>query len=72
MTAHTGYPPFRMKAKDAASYCGMSETAFIRAVQSGEFPAGQRKTGGTFWLRRDLEQAMLGKPTHTQNFGQAI
>lgn len=65
------YPPFRMKAKDAAYYCGLSLSAFYRAVEAGELPQGKARLGGKFWLRSDLEAAMVdGKPQH--DFSQAI
>jgi hypothetical protein len=66
------YPPFRMKARAAAAYCDMSERAFLRAVEDGEFPPGQKRAGGTFWLRKDLEDAMLGRPLHKEVFGKRI
>ncbi|MEP3776268.1 MAG: hypothetical protein ABJM82_04500 [Shimia thalassica] len=62
-----------MKKSDAAYYCGMSASSFDRAVLAGEFPSGRVRTGGTFWLRNELEEAMLGKTRkpHT-DFSAAI
>ncbi len=65
MTVHDfAYPPFRMKLSEAARYCGLSPSSFLRAVENGEFPEGHTAKGGRFWLRSDLEKAMLD---HTGN-----
>ncbi|MBU3262104.1 hypothetical protein KPG71_18945 [Roseovarius sp. PS-C2] len=61
-----------MKAKIAAYYCGMSLNSFLRAVDAGELPKGQKATGGRFWLRDDLEQAMLDRDTVTPDFSTPI
>lgn len=53
-----GYPPYRMKALEAAEYCGMSKTSFLRAVANGEFPPGYKSTGGVYWKRADLERSI--------------
>ncbi|SEL24217.1 transcriptional regulator, AlpA family [Pacificibacter marinus] len=67
------YPPFRMKAQDAAYYCGMSTSAFLRAVDCGKFPKGIKTTGGRFWLRGELERAMVEGDTDPQHdFTQKI
>lgn len=68
-----GYPPYRMQADEAAYYCGMSVTSFRRAVDSGELPGGVKATGGRFWLRHELEAAMVNAdPAPAHNFGQKI
>ena len=56
-----GFPPFRMKAQMAAYYCCMSITQFYKAVEQNEFPEGRKTTGGRYWLRSDLEEAMAEK-----------
>lgn len=66
-----GYPPFRMKAVDAAYYTGMSISSFHLAVSKGEMPAGRKATGGCYWLREDLEKAMVDK-TVQHDFSRAI
>ncbi|MEY8143043.1 hypothetical protein [Falsihalocynthiibacter sp. CO-5D18] len=68
------FTPFRMKAKAAAHYCGMSETAFRRAVELENWPEGQKDSGGTYWLRSDLEKAMQeeSQPIKKMNFGMPI
>lgn len=67
------YPPFRMKAQEAAYYCGMSLSAFYRAVAEGELPSGQKARGGRYWLRSALEAAMLGAgPTRAHDFTKPI
>jgi predicted DNA-binding transcriptional regulator AlpA len=68
-----GYPPFRMKAQEAAYYCGMSNSAFLRAVSCGDLPKGLKSTGGRFWLRNELERAMVSGDTALQHdFTQKI
>ncbi|WP_164726799.1 hypothetical protein [Shimia sediminis] len=52
-----------MKQDCAAYYCGMSLTSFIRAVRDEELPPGRKGMGGTYWLRQDLETAMVGNRT---------
>lgn len=59
--APLGFPPFRMKAQTAAYYCGMSITQFYKAVEQNEFPEGRKTTGGRYWLRSALEEAMASK-----------
>ena len=67
------YPPFRMKAADAAYYTGQSISSFFRAVAAGEFPDGRKGIGGTYWLRADLEAAMVNLDSVTHhNFAQKI
>lgn len=66
------YPPFRMKAKDAAYYCGMSDTAFLRAVADGDLPKGKKLTGGRFWLRHELEHAMVDESPQQHDFSKPI
>jgi hypothetical protein len=66
------FTPYRMKAKMAAYYCGMSESAFLRAVDGGELPAGKKCAGGVYWLRVDLEAAMLPKHERKEGFGRRI
>jgi predicted DNA-binding transcriptional regulator AlpA len=67
------FPPFQMKKSLAAYYCGMSVSSFHRAVAAGEIPPGREKTGGTFWLRTDLEQAMLKRSAKPRtDFARAI
>ncbi|MEP4195956.1 MAG: hypothetical protein ABJL99_10015 [Aliishimia sp.] len=67
------YPPFRMKSSDAAYYSGMSVTAFFRAVEAGEMPKGKKAIGGRYWLRNELEQAMVDvKQPIKHDFGQPI
>ena len=61
-----------MKAKEAARYCGMSLSQFHLAVANGEYPVGKKATGGTYWLRRDLEAAMNGAEATGHNFSQRI
>jgi len=61
-----------MKKDEAARYVGMSVTSFDRAIEAGEYPPGQRRTGGTFWLRSDLETATLGIPVQQRDFSRAI
>lgn len=67
-----GFPPFRMKRTVAAYYCGMSESAFDRAVGSGTLPEGKSGDGGRFWLRAELERAMVDQTPTPRNFGQKI
>ena len=50
-----------MRAEEAARYCAMSLTSFQRAVKSGDMPKGLKATGGTYWLRSELETAMLAE-----------
>lgn len=72
MNAPFAFPPFRMKKDAAAFYCGMSLTSFDRAVDGGELPEGKCGTGGRYWLRQDLEAAMLDRKTTKHNFGARI
>lgn len=53
------FPPFRMKAPVAAWYCGMSISQFYLSVKEGELPEGRKRRGGTYWLRIELDDAML-------------
>lgn len=53
------FPPFQMKRNTAAYYCGMSITSFDKAVAAGELPRGVKKIGGVYWLRQELENALL-------------
>lgn len=61
-----------MKAAEAAYYAGMSVSSFFKAVEKGEMPQGKSAIGGRYWLRADLEAAMLGAETKKHNFGQKI
>lgn len=63
------YPPFRMKYAEAARYCGMSASAFQLALKEEFIPKGHKARGGRFWLRKDLELAML---EHAGNLSAAI
>lgn len=67
-----GFAPFRMKSKAAAFYCGMSVSAFMRAVDEGKMPKGKKSEGGTYWLRAELENAMLPDTKKASGFGQRI
>lgn len=67
------YPPFRMKAGEAAYYCGMSVSAFRGAVAAGDLPQGRKVAGGRYWLRTDLEAAMMGEtPSESHDFSAPI
>lgn len=66
------FTPFRMKREAAAFYCGMSPSAFDRAVAAKALPEGKNETGGKFWLRSDLEAAMVEGAPIEHDFGQAI
>ena len=66
------FPPYRMKKDQAAYYCGMSISSFDRAVAEGEFPKGESRTGGTFWLRNNLEAAMKGDEEKTKGYNAGI
>lgn len=72
MDLSPSYPPFRMKAAEAAYYCGVSVSTFLRCVDSGVFPKGKTALGGRFWLRADLEAAMLDPKAKKHDFGQKI
>ena len=69
-----GYPPFRMKAREAAYYCGMSPSAFLREAKDPEsnLPDGKKLPGGRFWLRSDLERWMLGEEKPHHDFSKKI
>lgn len=67
------FPPFRMKIAAAAHYCGMSQTSFQRAIDAGKFQPGREDIGGRYWLRENLEAAMLEqKPIRPHRFGARI
>jgi predicted DNA-binding transcriptional regulator AlpA len=62
-----------MKAQEAAYYCGMSTSSFLRAVDIGDFPKGTKTTGGKYWLRGELEHAMVEGETYPKHdFTQKI
>ena len=63
--------PIRMKVDLAAAYVGMSRSSFEKAIQSGEMPAGAKLTGGTYWLRADLERA-VEQASAAGDFGEAV
>lgn len=65
------FTPFRMKRSAAAYYCGMSISSFDRAIESGDLPKGRKETGGIYWLRHELEEAMVEK-TSKVDFEVAI
>lgn len=66
------FPPFRMKAEQAAYYLSISVTTFRREVQKGTFPNGKKQPGGRFWLRDELEKAVLGEGPKKTTFDQPI
>jgi hypothetical protein len=73
MTAQFAFPPFRMKKDMAAFYCGhASISSFDRAIATGEIPEGTKATGGTFWLREELEACMVKRRTKKPDFGCGI
>jgi hypothetical protein len=73
MTHQFAFTPFRMKKDMAAFYCGyVSISSFDRAVSAGEIPAGKKATGGTFWLRDELEACMVQRNVKKPNFGVGI
>ena len=62
-----------MKKCEAARYCGLSISSFDRAIEAGEFPEGQLRAGGKFWLRQTLEDAMVDRDNVIQHdFGRPI
>jgi hypothetical protein len=62
-----------MKKDAAAFYCGYgSLSSFDRAMEAGEMPEGRTASGGVFWLRADLEAAMVGRKARKTDFGTGI
>jgi len=49
------FPPRQMRVDAAAHYCGVSESAFLSRVQSGQYPPGEKDGGARVWLKDDLD-----------------
>lgn len=55
--------PAALRRADAAVYCGVSATYFVKMVESGVFP--QPRVAGKsvkLWLRNDLDDALFCLP----------
>lgn len=68
--------PYAMKRKTAASYCDMSESAFIGEVDAGRLPQPINLGGRDHWLQPALERAIAAMagdeelPDHEREFRQ--
>jgi|TARA_R100000049_G_C1922986_1_gene67871 predicted DNA-binding transcriptional regulator AlpA len=45
-----------MRVDAAAHYCGVSESAFLSRVKSGQYPPGEKDGGARVWLKDDLDE----------------
>ncbi len=63
-----GYPPIRMRAKQAAWYLGVSESEFRRKVSQHFYPQPVAEGEMRFWLRSELEEFVV----RSHNLGQSV
>jgi hypothetical protein len=66
-----------MKAKDAATYIGTSETNLRRLVEAGQVPKPLERGGERLWDIRDLDDhvdslSRVGQPIANEWAGQAL
>jgi predicted DNA-binding transcriptional regulator AlpA len=64
LSDHLAYPPRAMRAERAATYLGMSVSAFLRLVEDGTMPQPVRVGGITMWDRLELDAAFENLKDH--------
>ncbi len=53
--------PIALRAKEAAAYCGMSRSTFLKLVTEGRAPKRRKVSDAVvIWLRSDLDAWLQG------------